>query len=75
MISAMQFMAQNMGKEMPCMILCRLSGRIPRTYMINMDFTKIVYQATDNDVRIYMETSNGIQMNNKDYSKVDGSIC
>lgn len=39
--------------------------------MINMDFTKIAYRATDNDVRIYMETSNGIQMNNKDYSKVD----
>lgn len=39
--------------------------------MINMDFTKIAYHATDNDVRIYMETSNGIQMNNKDYSKVE----
>lgn len=41
--------------------------------MINMDFTKIAYRATDNDVRIYMETSNGIQMNNKDYSKLQVS--
>jgi len=38
--------------------------------MINMDATKIAYHATDNDVKIYMETSNGVQLNNKDYNKV-----
>lgn len=38
--------------------------------MINMEATKIAYHATDNDVKIYMETSNGVQLNNKDYNKV-----
>lgn len=48
----------------------KLSGRMPRTYMINIDATKIAYHAMDNDVKIYMETSNGVQINNKEYNKL-----
>lgn len=39
-----------------------------------MDAAKIAYHATDSDVKIYMETSNGVQVSSKDYSKVDDCI-
>ena len=40
---------------------CRLVGRKPKSYNINIDASKVAYQTSQNDVKIYMETSNGIQ--------------
>ena len=39
----------------------RLVGRKPKSYNINIDASKVAYQTSQNDVKIYMETSNGIQ--------------
>ena len=43
------------------LFFCRLVGRKPKSYNINIDASKVAYQTSQNDVKIYMETSNGIQ--------------
>ena len=54
------------------MISCRLEGRVPRKCTINADAAKVLYQASESDVKIYAEAaSNGVQKNNKDYNKVN----
>ncbi len=43
------------------LVLYRLVGRKPKSYNINLEASKVAYQTSQNDVKIYMETSNGIQ--------------
>lgn len=48
----------------------RLVGRVPKSYTVNIDASKVAYHTSENDVKIYMETSNGIQKSGKTYSQV-----
>ena len=54
----------------PTYLRCRLTGRKPKNYIINIESSKVQYVATGNDVKIYMETSNGVQRAGKEYNKV-----
>ena len=49
----------------------RLAGRAAKSYTINIDASKVAYHTSENDVKIYMETtSNGVQKGGKEYNKV-----
>ena len=52
------------------LVFPRFVGRKPRAYIVNMQASKVKYHTSENDVRIYMETSNGIQKGGKEYNKV-----
>jgi len=55
-----------------CICVCdRLAGRAPRPYVINVEAARISYRTADNDIRIYMEASNGVgARKSSDYSQV-----
>jgi len=57
-------------------ITCRLTGRVPKEYNVNVDATKIVYHATDNSVKMYTTeaaSNGGVVRSNgnaREYNKV-----
>lgn len=54
--------------------MLRLVGRTPKNYTINVDASKVAYQTSANDVKIYMETHNGISKG-KEYNMVSLLVC
>ncbi|XP_074643991.1 palmitoyltransferase ZDHHC8B-like isoform X2 [Tubulanus polymorphus] len=69
-----------------CMLNCRfalcgplwprLAGRTSKAYIVNLDSSRIAYTASANDVKIYMDNSNGIQKksNSHTYNKMQRSL-
>jgi hypothetical protein len=45
----------------------RLVGRGQKSYVINVDSAKIAYRANDSNVKIYLETDNGVTKNSREF--------